>query len=174
MLYLAADSRSHDKCIDIFRILRPTFPYDQDVPSVLLERFHVSPISLYVLPELLVPELDSGLRCRASSTPFVAMPEAPVNEDHQPMLAEDNIRRARQVAAVHTKAKSQAVSRSTHDDFRCGVFPPNTPHERGSRWRRRSFEGLAGFRVPRTGIVPHSHMRFALKRGQPIDCGRGP
>lgn len=173
--YLAADRRTNEKFVQNFSILRLTFPYGQDVPSVLPERFRSVPIALYVLPELVVPELDSGLRHCASSTSFVAMPKAPVNEDNQAVLGEDDIRRSRQVATVHAKAEAQAMGCSAHDDFRCGVLPPNTSHERGSLRRGRSFQNLAGLRVLRIRILRCSHQHtLALGSGPPTDSDPRP
>jgi len=102
-------------------------------------------IAFYVLLELLVPEFDSGFWARAPSASFMPMPEAAVDEDHQAILTKDDVRRARHVATMNTKAESQAMGGSTHDNFRRRVLPPNAPHECGPSWRRSGFRCLVSF-----------------------------
>lgn len=101
-----ACGRIDEKTVQISRIFRLTLPYNQYVPSPLSQRVQVAVITLHVLPKLLAPEFGSGLRRRASSTSFMPVPEAAVNEDRKAMLTEHDVRRARHVATMNTKAES--------------------------------------------------------------------
>jgi hypothetical protein len=100
---------------------------------LLSQRIPIALIALYVLLEFLAPEIGSSLGRGASSASFMSVPETAVNEDHQAILSKHNIRRARHVATMNTKAEPQAMRGSTHDHFRHRVLPPNAPHECGPR-----------------------------------------
>jgi hypothetical protein len=157
-LIYAADGRIYEQCIKSYRVLCLTFPYDQNVPPALSERVLAALITLYILSKLFIPEVGSRFRRSASPTSFVPMPKAPVNEDHQPIFADCDVRRAGQIATMQAKAKPQPMGGATHHDLGCRVLSPNATHECGPCRRRWSFRDLLGFQfVPKAGILPSGH-----------------
>lgn len=83
------------------------FPCDHDVPAVLLKGVPCRKVALNIAVELALPEFDVGFWHVCNLAPLVPMPKATMDENCDLMLAEDDVRLAREVLGMEavTKAK---------------------------------------------------------------------
>ena len=78
--------------------------------------------------ELLFPEGPVAFRCRRVFTPLVPVPETAVDKNHCPVLRQYDIRFAGHGADVFAEAVSRPVEQGADEDFRLGVFAPDSRH----------------------------------------------
>lgn len=71
-------------------------------------------------------------RRRDALVRFMPVPEASVHEYHDPVLAEHNVRRARQSPHVLTIAVAPAPQVAAHDEFRLRVLAVDFRHDGGT------------------------------------------
>ena len=106
-------------------VLNSTSPYDKVLPCLkTLARTFTGPaaretgrtklvprpkIALDVRGKLFGPEVLVGAGCRTPMAATVAMPEAAVDQDHNPMSRQHHIGATRQVARVKAKAEAGPV-----------------------------------------------------------------
>ena len=104
-------------------VLIPRFalPDDENPPVEGPQCLFVAPIPSDILSELPRPETDSGLGCIGVPAAFVAMPEATVDEDHQPPPREHEIGATGQVLPVQPETEAELVRNSANDEFGLGV-----------------------------------------------------
>lgn len=80
-------------------------PHDHDAPPQLPELSDVSSVPNLVPLELVLPVAAPGSRSRAPRA-SVTMPEAPVDEDDLPGVAEDEIWRAWKIRDIRLESRS--------------------------------------------------------------------
>ncbi len=61
----------------------------------------------------------------------MAMPEASVNQNRLAMTREHNVRAARKILAMETKAVAHAMKQRTHSNFWLGILASDPAHESG-------------------------------------------
>ena len=95
--------------LELASFTRLAFPDDQHAPTLFIELLQASFITFHRLGEFLLPKLNAGRGRRATLWAIVAMPKAPVNENH--LLARDKheIWFSRQLSHVESISKPQAV-----------------------------------------------------------------
>lgn len=86
--------------VDLLQYL--TRPYHADAPPQYRERRRAGCVPCSVSLDLAGPERDVRLR-RTAARAAVAMPEAAVDEDRQPMAGQNDIRRSRQITSMQPK-----------------------------------------------------------------------
>jgi hypothetical protein len=76
------------------------FPQDQHTPTCMSDSCGVSAISRFILPELSCPEGNSTLRDVGVPAVRMTVPEAPMNENGEAVLWENDVGPAWEVFAV--------------------------------------------------------------------------
>ena len=106
-------------------------PGDEAPPSVASETLLVPPVPVDVAGELGLPELLArpGCICHSATVP---VPETAVDENHDASFREDDVRAAREAAAVRPKPVAEGVERSANEQFRLGIDTANAAHEGAS------------------------------------------
>jgi hypothetical protein len=67
----------------------------------------------------------------------MTMPKAAVNENRQPVLWKNKVRRSRKVFSMHPKAKPQSMSYAPNLHFRSGILVSDAGHVRAAlRWAK--------------------------------------
>jgi hypothetical protein len=79
------------------------------LPAEVFKAFVCPLVALDVLPELLFPEVDSGLGHVCVWTSAMPMPETSVQQDDCPVLREYDIRTSWKAARVQTEPKTESV-----------------------------------------------------------------
>ena len=81
------------------------FPDDRNPPSIGHKGSENAGIPLAVAVDLRLPEIGSGARQPEQGAPFMAVPEAAMEENHNPVPRQDEIRPAGQ---LRTKGEPQS------------------------------------------------------------------
>lgn len=105
-----------------------TFPYGDHAPPLISQAAFDARVSLDVLIELRLPEVDSAFGCVGEPALGMAVPEASVNEDHGPPARKHNVRAPRQVATMKPEPEAECVKNRPHDSFRRGVTSADPAH----------------------------------------------
>jgi hypothetical protein len=121
-------------------------------------KFHsVGGIACDVSFDLLFPKGASGFRYAEFRAMFMAVPEAPMDEDHGPVFRQDDVRPAGQRAvlgAVYCESVAKPVEHRSHRKFRLGVAAADARHhERALFWSENishSWRGSGHFRFSQT------------------------
>jgi hypothetical protein len=119
---------------------RLTLPYDYHAPPEISKLRNILFVTLLVPGEFCCPEIKSRLRRRRLSTPIVPMPETSVNEQRSTMLWKNEIRGARQIAPVQTKAKTQRMRRFADRKLWRRVPASHRPHAGASLGRTQRID----------------------------------
>ncbi len=94
-------------------------------------------VALNVLVEFLHPELTARLWISCKSTASVAVPEAPVYENHSPIFRQDDIRSPGKIAAVQAEAVAKPVQDLPNRQLGFRVPPLDRGHVTAAHRRDR-------------------------------------
>ena len=116
---------------DAVKVLRPfcfALPNHERTPAQFAQRPLMNLVTRGVAFKFPHPE-DTVVRgCCAISATSMAMPEAPVNENHGLVFCEHNVRSARKFPPMQTKAITQFVQERPDDLLRRRILATNSRH----------------------------------------------
>lgn len=115
-------------CSLLDRMLQRALPDGGDTPAKSPERLRVSPVTIDIFLELLLPEHLVGSRSGGIATAFVSMPEAAVDENHRTVLRKHKVRGAGQLSDMKSISESPGEKKGAKYPFRPGVLSANARH----------------------------------------------
>lgn len=107
-------------------------PDDENPPSELEELFDRCLIPSYVFVNLLLPEVGVRLGKPKICASFMPVPEATIDEDHGPMLRQNDIRAAREIAPMQPEPEASSMQATAHYKFWLRVPRADSGHHLGS------------------------------------------
>lgn len=110
------------------RMLQRALPDGGYTPAKTPECLHVSPVTIDVFLELLLPEHLVGPGVGGIATALVSMPEAAVDEHHGPVLRKHKVRGAGQSPHMKSISKPPGEKKRAKYPFRSGVLAANARH----------------------------------------------
>lgn len=136
-------------------------PDDSHSPSNDHELVQLSPVTINIRGELRLPEFFARSWCCRKPAAFVSMPEAAMHETDGTEAGKDDIRSARKVGRVKTKAYASRMQRPAEHELGPGILPFDTRHHPRSSCsiynicHRETFTfktepGMTGAQVPRS------------------------
>ena len=111
-------------------ILHFALPYRLDAPPLRAQGLTRRHVPGTVSINLRAPVLGVSLGLPRTAGAVVAMPETSVHEDRQAPTREHNIRRARQVTPVQSKARAKPGQRAPYFQFGRSVLALDLTHDR--------------------------------------------
>jgi hypothetical protein len=111
-----------------FSVTGLTFPNDQHAPASGSQSFDLACVPFRVSLQLVDPELDIRGRHPTSPATFMAVPKAAMHENHGPVSAQNEIRRAGQSSIMQPEPEAERVKHPAHDQLRLGILSPNGAH----------------------------------------------
>lgn len=111
-----------------FRTACSTFPELDDAPSKLQQLVPVSEIPFHVLLEFQTPEVLSSGRGSGIPTPWMPVPETPVNEYADAVAGENHIGSARKLPRMQAIPEAVPMQQSPNLHFRQRVATANPGH----------------------------------------------
>jgi hypothetical protein len=106
--------------------MKLALPNYKNAPAIAGKRLQVLSVPRLVAIQLGQPIVKPGLR--QSAALGVAMPETTVHEDDRMARRENEVRFAREIAAVKPIAKAKRVNETANEHFRLSVFSANARH----------------------------------------------
>lgn len=110
-------------------IERLAFPYDSDFPPKLPKLVRSTLVALNIALKLLLPYRSPGLGARGPSASRMAMPKAPMDEDHLSEPRKNEIWSPRQVRTMEAESESKRMGCSPRQELRLGVLWTNPCHK---------------------------------------------
>lgn len=104
------------------------FPNSEYLPAECLQLSLLASVPLDCPAKFLGPEVGARLRHRRTGTPFMAVPEAPVNEDDRAVLRENDVRFSGEAGSMQPEAKTSPVEKATKKNFGFCVLAPDLGH----------------------------------------------
>ena len=138
------------------RVLQGALPDGGHTPAKSPKRLHVSPVTIDISLELLLPELLVGSGCGGIATAFVSMPEAAVDEYYRSVLREHEVRGSGQLSDMKPISESPGEEKGAKSPLRPSVLSANTRHHAAAQRGSRDAHGL--------GRVPLGYLQKSLIR----------
>lgn len=105
-----------------------TFPDFESVPALGFEGQEVFVVTLFVALDFAGPEVDVGLGDFIHGAPFVAMPEAAIDEDAGAESDDGEVGSAGKSFGMDTIAEAVAEEETAHEHFGSRVLRPDSAH----------------------------------------------
>src|SRR5665213_97941 len=131
-------------------------PDGQNIPAQALKFLSHAHVSRHVAGEFAVPERRVRLRPVGESTALMSVPVASMDEYYLTQTGEDQVGRARQVAAMESEPETQPVRRPPHGHLRLGVATADAGHQRRATFARDRVHAKS------------SSLRVTPRRGRPL------
>ena len=108
------------------------FPHSSDAPTGFKELALGAAVALDIAIELRLPEFRPCRWGGSKRAPFMAMPEAAVNEANCTVATQDQVRASRQTPNVESETEPLCVKCASKDKFGLGVLGRYARHHSGS------------------------------------------
>jgi hypothetical protein len=112
-----------------------TFPNRQYAPAIRKQGLNSATVTRRILLELGLPEVAPGGRELRESALLVPVPVTPMNEQHDPMARQNDVRSPGQVATVQPETEAGCEKGAPDREFRLGVLVTDTGHHPAAGFR---------------------------------------
>lgn len=137
----------------------PAFPYHLAMPTQLFQLDFNTLVPCPIRIDLGSPELRPGF-WQPEQVAVMAVPEAPVDEDHCPVFGQHDIRAAGQAGAPKAVAEAEGMEAAADLQLDLRVFPSDPRHQRGTLFRADD--------VHAQGEAFTTFLRFGSVAGRPV------